>query len=299
MLTAQLFNWRLFCKFQDQVRQYYLKRGTFPDFVEEVRDRRRRHGLEVDMCLLADPKQQSRLENWIEFQNYHLMLHERIEIEENDKREERDAARKELEKSGLEDAEELDFLKGKTNCSQHKVEEHAKMLEWIEQQRKAMVAEQAASVHAPKYRERSSIPTLRGGRKRNQKCRSPLGPVRSAVLKSPKQNALRSSKRNESQPAKNTTANPNIPHRRSRISKSKARSPRRGERSTLLSPFNPQKVVKTIKRGYRGNISTKKNAKPQNTGQSNSQKPGQDCAAIVVTTRNGRKIKTPEWFRPG
>jgi len=44
--------------------------------VNEVRERRRAHELNDNVHLLWDPEQQSRQQNWIEFQDYHLKLHE-------------------------------------------------------------------------------------------------------------------------------------------------------------------------------------------------------------------------------
>lgn len=302
VLTAQLSNWRAFCEFQDRTRQYYLKRGAFPNFVDDARDRRRRHGLEGDVHLLPDPKQQSRLGNWIEFQNYHLMLYEREEMEVEGERKKWDAARNESERPGLEDVRHLDFLKKKMKYSEGRLEEHEKMLRWIEQQRKAMVAEQTASVYATECHELSKsmfISTSLGGRKRNQGPRSLISPVRSAVIKSPKRRTLRPSKRNESHSATNATANPNTSRRRRRIPEPEVRSSRRGEESIPLSPFNPQKVVKITKKGCKGKIWGNNKAKPQKAGLSNYQKQVQECAAVVVTTRSGRKIKRPEWFRPG
>ena len=41
-----------------------------------VDERRRAHGLDDNVHLLWDPQQQSRQQNWIEFQDYHLKLHE-------------------------------------------------------------------------------------------------------------------------------------------------------------------------------------------------------------------------------
>ena len=305
VLTTQLSDWGVFCEFQDKIRQYCLKRGTFPNFVDKVHDRRRRHGLETDVRLLPDPKQQSRLENWIEFQNYHLHSHECKEMEVKDKREKWDAARKEAERSGLGDAGKLD-LEGEMKHSECKLKEHDKMLRWIEQQRKTMAAEQAASVYATGHHERPksiSTSTSLGHRKRNQKPRSPLSLVLSAVSKkSPKRKTLRPSKRNESQPAKNATADPNASRRRRRIPEPGVRASRWGEESTLLSPFNPQKVAKTTettKKGCKGKIWANNNAKPQKAGRFNCRKPVQKGAVVVVTTRSGRKSKRPEWFRPG
>ena len=82
--------------------------------MNRVHDRRRKHGLEGDVCLRPDPGQQTRLENWIEFQNYHLELHELEERATKDKREKLDAARKRLESSGLEELKDNGRLGGES-----------------------------------------------------------------------------------------------------------------------------------------------------------------------------------------
>ncbi len=44
--------------------------------MDEVRERRRAHGLDDNIHLLLDPQQQIEQQNLIEFQDYHLKLHE-------------------------------------------------------------------------------------------------------------------------------------------------------------------------------------------------------------------------------
>ena len=69
-----------FRNIQQRVRRKYLHRHPFTDFIDIVKERRRRHNLlEVDVHLYIDPEQQSRIETWLEFQNYHLHLHEYFE----------------------------------------------------------------------------------------------------------------------------------------------------------------------------------------------------------------------------
>ncbi len=93
VLGAQLSDWRSFKS--DQLRT----RRRFPDthfgnFVEEIRERRRRHRLKGDVSLSFDSRQQCWLENWIEFQNYHLRQYERLEAERDESKQKIHDARK-------------------------------------------------------------------------------------------------------------------------------------------------------------------------------------------------------------
>ena len=71
MLRTQLSDWRKFRVFQEKIRAYYHTKA-FSIFVDNVRERRQRHKVGGDVRLLFNSEQQSRLGNWIEFQNYHL-----------------------------------------------------------------------------------------------------------------------------------------------------------------------------------------------------------------------------------
>lgn len=78
VLCAQRSDWRKFRASQQSVQDNY-QHNSFSTFVNNVRERRRRHGLDVDIQLLLDLQQQSRQQNWIEFQDYHLIHHDRLE----------------------------------------------------------------------------------------------------------------------------------------------------------------------------------------------------------------------------
>ena len=170
------------------MRLQHLHRKTFGDFEEKVRGRWRRHGLEEDASLHPELERQSRLQNWIEFQNYHLQLHERYEKDLKGKMEELNAAREKLETSGLKEPTVVGSLETGVKNHRSKLEEHRKMLQWIEQQRKAMATEQATSLQASSDHDRPSImpthPSLRR-RKTDKACRSSLGPVPTTVSKQP------------------------------------------------------------------------------------------------------------------
>lgn len=62
----------------------------FSNLVDEVRERRQRHGLSGHVRLLLDTEQQSRLDNWIEFQNRHLKRLEQFEKERDKLKQELD-----------------------------------------------------------------------------------------------------------------------------------------------------------------------------------------------------------------
>ena len=270
-LRAQLSDLESFRNYQGQVRRYYLPREKFGDFMQKVRDRRRRHGLKGHVCLRPDPKQQSQLETWIEFQNYHLDIHERLEEEMTNDRQGLDMARKKLETGTSEatDAEHVEMCNGKVRYSESKLRNHDKQLQWIEQQRIAMATEQATCTHATGGHDRPRImptPTSPGRRKRDQKPRSPLSPVRSAVLKKPrrKRESLGPQEFNIAQVAEKASADSNAPRRsRRKVPDVGDKSARRGEESTPLGPFRPQKVTSRPRRRTHiraGNSSTSKSS---------------------------------------
>jgi len=297
VLTAQLSDWRKSCDFQKRNRRYYVAQGTFPKFVDRVHDRRRRHGLERGVCLLPDPEQQSRLQNWIEFQNYHLNLYEDEERKTKDKRDKLDAARKRLGTSG----EAMGILEGRVKHGESKLEGHRKMLGWIEQQRKEMVAEQAASGHTTEDHDRlTNMPTLSSPsrRKRDQKFRSPLGPVRLAVSKkpSPKQRRLRPSKCDAPQSAENATAATKAPRRSKRIADLEDKSSRCDIESTpLRRPQSAARAKVAHARKSRQTVSTSTNVNPrwQPTARSKRRKAPEQPSSGVTKRRSGRERRKP------
>ncbi|KAL9013831.1 MAG: hypothetical protein Q9173_001498 [Seirophora scorigena] len=78
VLGAQRADWEKFRHTQRSLRHRYRNK-SFSIFVDEVRARRRAHGLDDNVQLLLDPQLQSRQQTWIEFQDYHLTLHEWLE----------------------------------------------------------------------------------------------------------------------------------------------------------------------------------------------------------------------------
>lgn len=111
VLCAQRSDWRNFRASQVRVRGRYRNK-PFSIFIDEVRDRRRRHGLGVDVHLLLDSQQHSQQENWIEFQNYHLKHHERLEKKRGGLKKELDNAQKEVDDTDIVDSERTAQSKG-------------------------------------------------------------------------------------------------------------------------------------------------------------------------------------------
>ncbi len=104
MLCAQRSDWRKFR--QSQRRLWHRHRNkSFSIFLDEVRERRRAHRLDDNVHLLLDPQQQSRQQNWIEFQDYHLKLHEWQEKKRDGLQKDLDNTRKEAGDTNMEGSE--------------------------------------------------------------------------------------------------------------------------------------------------------------------------------------------------
>ena len=140
VLCAQASDWRKFRA--DQLRQRRFRNDSFDEFVDEVRERRRRHGLSGDVRLLSDLRQQRQLEKWIEFQNYHLIQLERFEAEQDKSKQSLYDTWKlasDTNASGSKRAAgNVEALEHILECGERDLERHKALLNWIEQQRQTM-----------------------------------------------------------------------------------------------------------------------------------------------------------------
>ncbi|KAI9704970.1 MAG: hypothetical protein M1836_006750 [Candelina mexicana] len=75
----QLKRWKKFRQFQQANRRYFVFHNRFPEFQQKVLERRRRHGLDGDVQLLEEQSKQSKLDDWMEYQDYELREYERLE----------------------------------------------------------------------------------------------------------------------------------------------------------------------------------------------------------------------------
>ncbi len=137
MLRAQLSDWQNFRSFQGRIRQYYRKR-PISEFVTKARNRRRKHNLDGNVRLRFDVNQQSRLENWTEFEDYHLQLHESLEKEGEDLKVSKGMRRsaKDTGSGGFDGAAKA--CQQRLEYTEWKLQQHKILLQWTEEERMAM-----------------------------------------------------------------------------------------------------------------------------------------------------------------
>ncbi|KAI9784909.1 MAG: hypothetical protein M1835_003472 [Candelina submexicana] len=75
----QLKRWKKFRQFQQANRRYFVFHNRFSEFQQKVLERRWRHGLDGDVQLLEEQSKQSKLDDWMEYQDYELREYERLE----------------------------------------------------------------------------------------------------------------------------------------------------------------------------------------------------------------------------
>jgi len=144
VLRAQLSDWQNFRSFQTSIRQYYRQK-PFSEFAKKVRNRRAKHNLRGDVHLQYDVNQQSRLESWTEFQDYHLQLHEGLEKDLK----ELDGLRTEAEHTGSRGFDRaVKAYQQRLEYAERKLQQHDILLQWTEQER--MVMDTGYSVLAEK-----------------------------------------------------------------------------------------------------------------------------------------------------
>ncbi|KAL9017488.1 MAG: hypothetical protein Q9185_005201 [Variospora sp. 1 TL-2023] len=110
----QLKRWKLFRQFQQRNRHCFVFHNNFPEFQQRVLERRRRHGLDGHVQLLEVHDKQSKLNDWIEYQDYELRTYERLEKAFKEAQERLASRRKALAEAGIsafEGIEELEFAK--------------------------------------------------------------------------------------------------------------------------------------------------------------------------------------------
>ena len=173
MLCAQLSDWKEFRRFQGKIRRHYLQQKAFSYFEDQVRERRRKHKVEGDVCLRPEPGKQSRLESWIEFQDYHLQRHEGIKKDIDNLKTKLDDAQKESEyadaaslKRATRDAK---IYQERLESAERRLGQHKILLRWIEWERILMDAGPPTSVErdhgdqdgAPNAVRKPSVPNHR------------------------------------------------------------------------------------------------------------------------------------------
>lgn len=148
VLCAELKDWRQFRGAQRRDRARYRNK-PFKNLVDEVCERRRRHGLDGDVHLLFDLERQEPLGNWLEYQNYSLKRLERFERDRDElknklaylQKNSEDAATSIPEKA----AWDLEAFRRLLNHAEWELDRHKILLHWIEQQRLLMMKKHPTS----------------------------------------------------------------------------------------------------------------------------------------------------------
>lgn len=317
MLCAQLSDWKEFRRFQGKIRRHYLQQKAFSYFEDQVRERRRKHKVEGDVRLRPEPGKQSRLESWIEFQDYHLQRHEGIKKDIDNLKTKLDDARKESEyadaaslKRATRDAK---IYQERLESAERRLGQHKILLRWIEWERILMDAGPPTSVErdhddqdgAPKAVRKPSAPDHRN---RRSKAHSVLSPTQAGVLKpEPRKRNMQRQKRkvHEAKPAITDLGAPQSSA--SRIPNGRENKPRHTKQETPLRPFRPQRVSK-VKRHADANAKSLSATRLHGVEQERSldrarpkhpqhpQRP--QSAPVVVKTRSGRESRRPKRWVP-
>lgn len=149
VLCAQRSDWQNFRASQLRVRARYRNK-SFDTFINEVHKRRRRHRLDGDVHLLLDSQCQSQQQNWIEFQNYHLKRHERLEKERDALKKELNDNQKKVEEThpgGSEHAAQNEIIiQRHLKYAERTLKWQEVFLKWIEGQRVRMSSQPLTSV---------------------------------------------------------------------------------------------------------------------------------------------------------
>ena len=304
VLQAQLSDWKRFREFQKAVRRYYRHRN-FSEFVDQVRERRRRHGLGGNVCMRFD-LEQSRLETWFEFQDWHLQHLKGFEKNRDELRKVLDNARKEANGTGA--VEDAEAYQQDLEYAEWELERHKTLLHWTEQERLAMGTGYPTPVEkedredrdaAPKAVQRTSPITRR---KKQLEAPTVLSQVRVLKVKRRKRNTPRQKRKTlESESAVEDLETPesSIPQALNR----RESKPRRTKSETPFRQFCPQRVSKT-KRVTDANAKSPQKARqrrsPDQARSSSRQSPQRPQPPHVdINTRLGRVSRRPErWGFP-
>lgn len=159
--------------------------------MNEVRERRRRHGVDGDVRLLLSPEQQSRLENWMEFQNYHLKRLEGFAKSRDKLKKELDDARRKAEVSEHA-AEDAEAVRQELENAKRDLERHKVVLQWIEQKRQTMDTGHPTPTEDNDNRDTASkavrTTSTRDRRTRRAEASTVLGKIRVTKAKPKKRN---------------------------------------------------------------------------------------------------------------
>ena len=311
VLYAQLLDWKQFRQFQIRNRRHYLQLKTLSAFEDKIRERRQRHNVEGLVRLQPDLENQSRLADWIEFQDYHFQRHEEIAKEIEDSKAQLADAWKRTEVGDSANvkraAQDVEAYQHKMEYAELRLGKHSILLQWIEQERIIMGAGHLRLVERDLDYEdgasRGVRRTLtRSHRKRQPKARSVLSPIQAGIWK-PVPNKPNMQRQKHKLPnAEPVIVNLAIPQKSvSGILDGRETKCRSTKGKTALRPFRSQRVSK-FKRSAEANTKVpsaprlhKVRQKQLDQARRKQQKTSQPsyCTPMVVKTRCGRESRRP------
>ncbi|KAL8956052.1 MAG: hypothetical protein Q9193_006306, partial [Seirophora villosa] len=314
VLGAQRADWEKFRHTQRSLRHRYRNK-PFSIFVAEVRDRRRAHGLDDNVQLLLDPQLQSRQQTWIEFQDYHLTLHECLGKDRDEQqkryddfprrlREWQEKNRDDTQKKAGHEVLEQGFEHVATcnlEYAKRSLRWHEAMLCWIEQRRLAMDPQPLTPVKEGGGDQNLSSVRQRGSTR----------PITPAVL-----NQVRVSKSTpkdqniQTRATKAATPTPISVDSAVTIPNSTQQTPRRreskprGAKEKALGQLLPQRVAKPTRSADTG---TKSRSRTSGDGQIRDRPKPQRRSATqrlqptprIIKTRSQRISREPVRWVPG
>ena len=180
ILREQRWYWENFRKYQDSMRMRYGKPSLFKEFAQYVRDYRREKGLQDNICLRSNRKEQSRLDDWKEFQFREYRKADQFTKEIERAEEDLKTSERELQASIVagHPADRINWIKvqgvaydkARRGTAQRELKRHAVFLKWIDEQL-LMVASECAPLDVPSHfqdhDQSSSVKSQLGKRKRS------------------------------------------------------------------------------------------------------------------------------------
>lgn len=100
LFTGQLNEWKGFRLWQDKIRQHYIPRNRFSEYQRVLNESRQKHNLEGNAKLNPKRIEQSALDDWMEYHNYHLISFETLEVAFKNAEEVLDAAKEKSDEVG-------------------------------------------------------------------------------------------------------------------------------------------------------------------------------------------------------
>lgn len=300
VLCAQLGDWEKFRTFQQRVRSRYL---NLNDYVDRVRERRRNRDLGGDVCLKLNTEQQSRLENWTEYQAYHLQglatLEQKLEKFKQELEETREKAQHPDPTVSERATNDVDAVQQDIDYFERKLKYHNVLLEWIEQQRRTMSAGKPITFpEANEQRHAEAIQDVTSTRRRPKSMRSDppvvLGNVRVTKGRPKKENSKIHNPNRKSTPKPAIQVAKAVPQGNTpQATKYRLTRSQGTNEGTTLEQRWPQKVSKAqrfVGANVRSGISQ---------AQSRASQQQRQPAPRIFKTQSGRISRPPAKWSPG